>query len=95
MLSAFEEAEKLLRGERQEQYGPPMEAWVKIAKLWTIYYNSGKPTHELPVVFLAADVAIMNVLEKIMREGRKHKRDNLLDAIAYLAAVADDLYQGT
>ena len=75
MRSVLLEADMLVNGERQEQYGEPREHFEMVAKLW-----SGVMGWEMS----AADVALCMVLLKIVREVHGHKRDNIVDAAGYL-----------
>jgi hypothetical protein len=62
-----------------------------IAQYWTVYLNK-KTSHGLDDILDGKDVAIMLTLMKIARmSGQKYKRDNVVDAIGYLAILADRL----
>lgn len=74
------EAESLVNGDRQSDYGPIREDYtrtVAIFKAWT----GIDLTPEQGVQFMGC--------VKLSREGHKHKRDNLLDAVAYLSLLND------
>lgn len=75
-ISILAQAENIVNGERQEQYGSPVESMNSIAALWTGYLRhpiNGK------------DVAMMMALLKIAREQHNAKRDNLVDAAGYIS----------
>lgn len=74
------EAHDLLNGERQNDYGSPLDNFTRIASLWSAYTEH---------TFTAKDVAVCMTLVKIAREANKHKRDNLLDAAGYIGLAAD------
>ena len=76
--SLLAEADMLLNGPRAEAYGDVRENFKNIATIANILNkNRG--------VYLDV-VAVANVLIalKIAREGQSHKRDNLVDAVAYI-----------
>ena len=78
----LDEVRDVINGERQDQYGNPEDAFQLIASYWSIYLQLTEP-------LTAADVAQMMCLLKVAREKHQHKRDNLVDAIGYLALAAD------
>ena len=84
------EANKIINGERQNSYGDPEGCFEDIMNLWNAYlyirFNKDKS-------ILKEDVAIMMVLLKIARELHNHKRDNLVDAVGYLA-IANEIIEG-
>lgn len=61
---------------RGQDYGEARESFSRIANLWSAYLDK-----ELT----GKDVAMLMVLFKIAREQGKHKHDNIVDAINYLA----------
>ena len=72
--SIIKEAMKILSGERQADYGDPVRNYVNIAKL-----ASAKSERALsPVVCVNVLIAV-----KECREEFKHKRDNVVDYVAY------------
>jgi len=75
MKSVLLEADALVNGERQNQYGPPRELFEMVAKLWSAVMGWEMSP---------ADVALCMVLLKIVREVHDHKRDNVVDAAGYL-----------
>jgi hypothetical protein len=74
----LEEAEALVNGERQKQYGPPNESFTRIAKLWSSVLDCQVTPEQ---------VAICMVLLKVSRQVNNPKRDNLVDAAGYLRAI--------
>jgi len=86
---SLREADKLINGARQDQYGNPEMSFEMISTMWQIYLDN-RPQPQEPLE--AKDVAIMMTLMKVCRMcGQKWKRDNVLDAIGYLAILADRL----
>lgn len=73
--SAAEEAEDLVRGARQADYGHPLDDFSKTALFWQAILGH-------PVT--PEQVALCMVGVKISREVNKPKRDNIVDAHGYL-----------
>ena len=85
MQQLFIEADKIINGERQDQYGSPEDSFERIARYWSAYLQSHE-TMELD----GLDVAHMMVLFKMARmQGQETCRDNYIDAAGYLAIAAD------
>ena len=88
----LETAEKIVNGEREEQYGTPENNFKTIAKFWEAYLNAqciGQIEIELH------DVAAMLALLKIARiAGGQAKDDNWVDLAGY-AACGGELQPGT
>lgn len=78
------EAADLISGERNEQYGPPEDGLLRVARLWSAY---------LSTAVTVADVAKMMALLKIGRTMGDYKRDNYVDGIAYLL-IAEGVENG-
>lgn len=75
------EAEKMVCGHREQDYGDPEDNFLLIAQLWTAY--TGREHSPL-------DVAIMMCLMKIGRIATgTATRDSFVDAIGYLACGAE------
>lgn len=75
----LEEAQRLVYGDRNKDYGSPLSDYTKVAKLWSIVLG----TEITPL-----QAALCMCCIKISREVNKHKRDNLVDLAGY-AAVAN------
>lgn len=85
-MSILEAAEKII-GERGEDYGDPQANLTAIGKAWSGYlYQRGYMMDNEALT--AGDVAIMMALLKLVRQGHRHKDDNLLDAIGYIELAA-------
>ena len=76
----LKEAEKLIGGDRNTDYGDRLPTHQNIAKLWSVFLG-----HEIS----AHDVAICMVLVKISRIINRHKKDSYIDMAAYAAIAAD------
>lgn len=75
------EAETIINGERQGQYGNPEDSFRLIAGFWSAY---------LGCTVSPRQVAEMMVLLKVARQrSGKGKRDNLVDICGYAALAAD------
>lgn len=84
------EADKIINGERQDQYGAPENSFKIIADYWTVFLQARFP--QLEDELGPEDVAEMMTLFKMARMlGQQQSRDNYLDAIGYLAIAADRL----
>lgn len=83
--SVLMEAERIVNGARQANYGSPEDNFANIARLWNGYLvNKGITSQLAPL-----DVAMMMILLKIARHvGGAPKRDNLVDIAGY-ALCAD------
>lgn len=73
-MSILLDADKLVCGERQEQYADPVVNFTLISKLSTLM--TGKP-------LTARDCCLVMMAVKLSREAYKHKTDNLIDLAGY------------
>ena len=88
--STLQEADNIINGDRQDQYGNPENAFEKIATLWQFHLDNRKPAP-----LSNADVAIMLAYMKFGRMyGTKHKRDTAIDICGYMAIYNDKLTNG-
>ena len=81
----LKEAEKLVAGDRQKDYGDKLTNHENIAKLWSAYLDKEITSH---------DVAICMGLVKIARLKHAHKKDSYVDLAAY-AAIAGEIDERT
>lgn len=84
--SVLQEADKLVNGRRDVEYGLPHLNWGDTAEMMTAYLHA---TKKLPrdVILDAHDCAMLMILVKVAREGNKRSRDNILDIPGYAAVV--------
>ena len=78
------EAVQLVGGDRNRAYGHPKTNFQRIAQFWSAI---------LDINVTPAQVAMCMMAVKMSREIHAHKRDNLVDCIAYcitLDAVQED-----
>lgn len=79
------EADGLIRGARQKEYGPPKVNFQRIADGWGAYLL-GRDLAEQPLT--PHDVANLMVILKAVRAAEGYKRDTVVDIIGYAALDA-------
>jgi hypothetical protein len=80
------EANTLINGDREAEYGPPSENLERICRFWNVYLvNTGNDAS-----LNTADVAYMMALLKLARAcGGKTKRDTVVDMAGYVALAGE------
>jgi len=80
MTSILEEAQKIVTGDRRNDYGDAYENMLHIAEMVTAYLK-----HKLkPGVSISpSDIAKFNILQKLSRSVTADKRDNRVDTAGY------------
>lgn len=73
--SILSEAERLVTGARQSDYGHPHDDFSRTAQIWSAI---------LGIEVTAKQVALCMVGVKLSREVHRPKRDNLVDGAGYL-----------
>jgi hypothetical protein len=63
-----------VHGERQEEYGPPEESFLNIAKVWSASSEADVSKEQVALCMLGL---------KLVRESNLHKQDNLDDIDGY------------
>ncbi len=86
-MNVLEEADKLVNGVRDEQYGLPHENWTDTAEMMTAYLRARRLLPRDKALD-AHDGCMLLTLVKVCREGNKRQRDNLVDIAGY-ANVAE------
>lgn len=93
----LEEADKIINGERNDDYGKPEDCFREVARYWNTYIraiiakgDSGKPLYHWQEIINSHDVAMMMVLLKVARTNKSKKKDNYVDIAGY-AAIAEKL----
>lgn len=76
------EAEGLVCGDRNYQYGPPTQDFDRIAALWTILFDGKLKSGE---AFSNSDVALAMVALKLSRLSWRRKFDSWVDVAGYAA----------
>lgn len=86
-MNILQEADKIIHGDRNEDYGTPLDNHGTTAALWNAYLAAlqRRGKHALD----AEDVCWLNVLQKISREATTgaHKRDTAVDVAGYAGNV--------
>ena len=81
------EAASLVFGPRQADYGPPIDNFSDEALAFTAYLRARKLVAGTSPVqrneLSPRDVAMLNILQKVIRDGNVPKRDNLVDIAGY------------
>jgi hypothetical protein len=86
---ALNEANRLVNGDRNNQYGDPNQDFKRTAALWESYLR-GAFEQRGDTKVMAHDVGIMMMLLKISRiSWSPSKMDSIIDAIGYGACAAD------
>jgi hypothetical protein len=79
--TVLEEAERLVCGGRNEDYGHPKDDFACIALMWNAYI--GKRMMRAPSRIEPRDVAMMMIMLKVAREANRAKRDSIVDIAGY------------
>lgn len=82
--SILQTAERIIHGDRQQDYGHPTDNHGRTATLWVTYIE-GKYGIRVPID--PEDVCFMNVLQKIGREMHRKTRDGIVDIAGYAGNV--------
>lgn len=77
-LSVLQEAEALINGDREQDYGAVTTNFANIAKGWSVIFGCNVTPKQ---------VGLAMAWLKIARETNKAKRDNIVDACGYLGLV--------
>lgn len=81
-LSILQEADLLVNGPRQADYGHPRDDFARTAALVNVVL-----ARKLVQALEPQDVALFMVCVKLSRECNRPKRDNRVDAAGYLATL--------
>ena len=85
--SVLSEAQEIIYGDREQTYGHPAINLESIADLWQAYLRTVAKHSDDVFEMSPEDVCWMMVLLKMARQAHKHKRDNLVDAVGYIALI--------
>lgn len=77
--SILQEADRILNGDRDADYGDPVENFKRISRIASAILDKEITDEECCVVMLAV---------KLARENYKHKRDNVVDGVAYMEILS-------
>ena len=78
--SIFEEAQRLVNGDRQWAYDHPLDNCKRIGEIWATILELDKPLEP-------EKVALMMIGLKIARQIHRSTRDNLVDMMGYTACI--------
>jgi hypothetical protein len=85
--AVLQEAESLINGDRNNEYGDPNDDFNKTAKMWDIYLKS---VYENRSYLLPHDVAALMSMLKLSRIAwSPDRRDNWVDLAGYAACGWD------
>lgn len=76
------EARAIVYGRGQADYGHPRDNFADEAIAWTGYLRA-RGLLSRDAELLPRDIAQLNVLQKVIRDGNKPMRDNLVDQVGY------------
>lgn len=77
--SVCQEAERIINGDRQADYGHPLYDFTRTGRMWGAILS----TPDIPADYVALCMAAL----KISRQCNKPKRDNIVDAVGYLGTI--------
>lgn len=83
MSSVLTEAENIVNGAREGQYGKAEDSFERIARLWNAYLINKGLVAEGGLLLNGNDTANLMILLKLAREQHAHKRDNYVDMAGY------------
>lgn len=86
-MTAIEEAAQIILGDREQTYGHPSVNLERIADSWSSYLMNKYGTSAGGWVIGSEDVCWMMALLKMCRQMHKPKRDNVVDALGYIALI--------
>lgn len=82
--SILDEAEEIIYGDREQVYGHPSLNLSNIAEQWSLYLQQ---RYGAQFEMEPDDVCWMMVQLKMVRQMNASKRDNLVDAVGYIALI--------
>lgn len=81
----IEQAQVVVSGDRQRDYGHPRDNHGCTAIMWSAWLSR---KYDMPIEIDAQDVCFMNVLQKVSREANASKSDNSVDIVGYVLNAA-------
>jgi len=77
----LQEAQSLIVGDREHDYGAPEDNFQRIADVWNVLFPEAN--------FTASDVALAMIGLKLARSPQGYKRDTAVDLAGYAALYAE------
>ena len=77
----IEQAQVVVSGDRQKDYGHPKANHTCTAQMWSAWLSR---KYDMPIVVDMEDVCWMNILQKASRQANKSKDDNAVDVVGYV-----------
>jgi hypothetical protein len=84
METILEEAARLTSGDRQRDYGHPLDDFTSCGEMWTAMLRRANPTMK---TIGPEMVGLMMAASKLNRQCSQPKRDNIVDGCGYLRTV--------
>lgn len=72
------EAARIVTGDRNSDYGHPLDDFTKVASMWTAVFGVPVRPEQVPLAMVCI---------KIARELNRPKADNSVDAVGYILAL--------
>lgn len=73
-MNILQEADKLVNGDRNKDYGGVKEDFDRIAQMWSAIFGIDITGDQVPLAMIAV---------KMSRQANKNKRDNIVDIAGY------------
>jgi len=84
----LEKAERIVMGDREEEYGHPAENHECTADMWNAYLRRKKMATPLGGFHIdSEDVCILNILQKISRYANNRGKDTLVDIAGWARCI--------
>ena len=89
-MNILREAESLTSGDRNKDYGHPMDDFRRVATMWSALFGTRITPEQVPLAMICM---------KLSRQAHKPKRDNLVDIAGYARTLEmceehDDFHRG-
>ena len=79
----LEDAQEIVDGKRNTDYGDPCESFEKIASVATMLIDKHCPKCQEEIILTATDICRILKSVKLIRQAHRYKRDNLIDECGY------------
>jgi len=82
-MSVLHDADKLINGKREQDYGSPQINWRETASLWSAYLGTTITAKDAVLMMALMKVARMRHISMPMRDAK----DSVIDAAGYIGLV--------